>query len=82
MVKPIHDSSYLIHFGLTNPLNHFNLYYDQIYHYRKHINFHGPKTHENKRKPTKKAIFVGMPTKIAAKNICDENVQLFSSVPT
>ena len=31
MVKPIHDSSYLIHFGLTNPLNHFNLYYDHIY---------------------------------------------------
>jgi hypothetical protein len=26
MVKLIHDSSYLIHFGLTNPLNHFNLY--------------------------------------------------------
>jgi hypothetical protein len=24
MVKPIHNSSYLIHFGLTNPLNHFN----------------------------------------------------------
>jgi hypothetical protein len=22
MVNPIHDSSYLIHFGLTNPLNH------------------------------------------------------------
>jgi hypothetical protein len=31
MVKPIHDSSYLVHFGLTNPLNHFNLYYDHIY---------------------------------------------------
>jgi hypothetical protein len=31
MVKPIHGSSYLIHFGLTNPLNHFNLYYDHIY---------------------------------------------------
>jgi hypothetical protein len=28
MVKPIHDSSYIIHFGLTNPLNHFNLYSD------------------------------------------------------
>jgi hypothetical protein len=24
MVKPIHDSSYLIHFGLTNPLNHLS----------------------------------------------------------
>jgi hypothetical protein len=31
MVKPIHDSSYLIHFVLTNPLNHFNLYSDHIY---------------------------------------------------
>jgi hypothetical protein len=31
MVKPIHDSSYLIHFGLTNPLNHFILYYDHMY---------------------------------------------------
>jgi hypothetical protein len=31
MVKPIHDSSYIIHFGLTNPLNHFNLYSDHIY---------------------------------------------------
>jgi hypothetical protein len=31
MVKPIHDSSYLIHFGLTNPLNHTNLYSDHIY---------------------------------------------------
>jgi hypothetical protein len=31
MVKPIHDSSYIIHFGLTNPLNHFNLYFDHIY---------------------------------------------------
>jgi hypothetical protein len=31
MVKPIHDSSYFIHFSLTNPLNHFNLYYDHIY---------------------------------------------------
>jgi hypothetical protein len=31
MVKPVHDSSYLIHFGLTNPLNHFNLYSDHIY---------------------------------------------------
>jgi hypothetical protein len=31
MVKSIHDSSYLIHFGLTNPLNHFNLYYDHMY---------------------------------------------------
>jgi hypothetical protein len=31
MVKPIHDSSYLIHFGLTNPLNHFILYSDHMY---------------------------------------------------
>jgi hypothetical protein len=31
MVKSIHDSSYLIHFGLTNPLNHFNLYSDYMY---------------------------------------------------
>jgi hypothetical protein len=31
MVKPINDSSYIIHFGLTNPLNHFNLYFDHIY---------------------------------------------------
>jgi hypothetical protein len=41
-------------------------------HYRKRINFRGPKTHENKHKPTK----------IAAKNKFDETVQLFSSVPT
>ena len=27
-------------------------------HYRKHINFRGPKTHENKRKPTKKGYFL------------------------
>jgi hypothetical protein len=31
MVKPIHDSSYLIHFGLTNPLNHFIIYSDHMY---------------------------------------------------
>ena len=31
MVKPIHDSSYLIHFGLTYPLNHFILYSDHMY---------------------------------------------------
>jgi hypothetical protein len=31
MVKPIHDSSYLIHFGLANPLNHFILYSDHMY---------------------------------------------------
>jgi hypothetical protein len=31
MVKPIHDSSNIIHFGLTNPLNHFKLYSDHIY---------------------------------------------------
>jgi hypothetical protein len=31
MVKSIHDSSYLIHFGLTNPFNHFNLYSDHMY---------------------------------------------------
>jgi hypothetical protein len=31
MVKSIHDFSYLIHFGLTNPLNHFNLYSDHMY---------------------------------------------------
>jgi hypothetical protein len=30
-ILPFHDSSYLIHFGLTNPLNHFNLYSDHIY---------------------------------------------------
>jgi hypothetical protein len=41
-------------------------------HYRKHLNFRGPKTHENKRKPTK----------IAAENKFDENRQLFTSVPT
>jgi hypothetical protein len=41
-------------------------------HYRKHLNFCGPKTHENKLKPTK----------IAAKNKFDENNQLFLSVPT
>jgi hypothetical protein len=46
-------------------------------HYRKHLNFRGPKTHENKRKPTKQAIFVGMTTKIAAENMFDENRQLF-----
>jgi hypothetical protein len=26
-------------------------------HYRKHINFRGPKTHENKHKPTEKVYF-------------------------
>jgi hypothetical protein len=31
MVKPIHDSSYLIHFGLANPLNHFILYHDHMF---------------------------------------------------
>jgi hypothetical protein len=31
MFKPIHDFSYLIHFGLTNPLNHFILYSDHMY---------------------------------------------------
>ena len=31
MVKPIHDSSYLIHFGLINLLNHFILYLDHMY---------------------------------------------------
>jgi hypothetical protein len=31
MVKPIHDSSYLIHFGLTNPLNHFVLCSDHMF---------------------------------------------------
>jgi hypothetical protein len=41
-------------------------------HYRKRLNFRGPKTHENKRKPTK----------IAAENKLDENRQLFPSVPT
>jgi hypothetical protein len=30
MVKPIHDSSYLIHFGLINHFNHFNLYSDHM----------------------------------------------------
>jgi hypothetical protein len=42
------------------------------FHYRKHLNFRGPKTHENKLKPTK----------IAAENKFDENNQLFPSVPT
>jgi hypothetical protein len=41
-------------------------------HYRKRLNFRGPKTHENKPKPTK----------IAPKNKFDENRQLFPSVPT
>jgi hypothetical protein len=41
-------------------------------HYRKHLNFRGPKIHENKLKPTK----------IAAENKFDENNQLFPSVPT
>ena len=41
-------------------------------HYRKRLNFRGPKTHENKPKPTK----------IAAENKFDENRHLFSSVPT
>jgi hypothetical protein len=31
MVKSIRDSSYLIHFSLTNPLNHSILYYDHMY---------------------------------------------------
>jgi hypothetical protein len=31
MVKPIHDSSYIIHFGFTNHINHFKLYSDHIY---------------------------------------------------
>jgi hypothetical protein len=31
MVKPIHNFSYLIHFGLTNPLNHFILCSDHMY---------------------------------------------------
>jgi hypothetical protein len=37
-----------------------------FYHYRKHLNFRGPKTHENKRKPTKIAyrqLFPSVPTK-------------------
>jgi hypothetical protein len=51
-------------------------------HYRKHIYFRGPKTHENKHKPTKKAIFICMPTKIAVENKFNENMQLFSLVPT
>jgi hypothetical protein len=38
-------------------------------HYRKRLNFRGPKTHENKPKPTK----------IAAENKFDENRHLFSS---
>jgi hypothetical protein len=46
--------------------------HEYIYHYRKHLNFRGPKTHENKRKPTK----------IAAENKFDETRQLFTSVPT
>jgi hypothetical protein len=41
-------------------------------HYRKRLNFRGPKTHENKPKPTK----------IAAENKFDENRQLFPSAPT
>jgi hypothetical protein len=31
MVKPIYDSLYLIHFGLTNPINHFVLYSDHMF---------------------------------------------------
>jgi hypothetical protein len=38
-------------------------------HYRKRLNFRGPKIHENKPKPTK----------IAAENKFDENRHLFSS---
>jgi hypothetical protein len=45
---------------------------DDLTHYRKRLNFRGPKTHENKPKPTK----------IAAENKFDENRHLFSSVPT
>jgi uncharacterized coiled-coil protein SlyX len=41
-------------------------------HYRKRLNFRGPKTHENKPKPTK----------IAAENKFDENRWLFASAPT
>jgi hypothetical protein len=40
-------------------------------HYRKRLNFRGPKTHKNKPKPTK----------IATENKFDENRQLFPSVP-
>jgi hypothetical protein len=40
-----------------------------MFHYRKHLNFRGPKTHENKSKPTK----------IAAENKFDENRLLFPS---
>jgi hypothetical protein len=43
----------------------------RLIHYRKRLNFRGPKTHENKPKPTK----------IAAKNKFDENRHLFPSVP-
>jgi hypothetical protein len=43
-------------------------------HYRKHLNFRGPKTHENKRKPTKIYYF----RRQAAENKFDENRQLFS----
>jgi hypothetical protein len=39
-------------------------------HYMKHINFRGPKTHENKRKPTKKSISVD-PPKINSMKMCN-----------
>jgi hypothetical protein len=76
ILREAHDSAYSIHPGSTK------MYQDlkQNYwwyglkkdHYRKRLNFRGPKTHENKPKPTK----------IAAENKFDENRHLFSSVPT
>jgi hypothetical protein len=34
-------------------MGHWGLDHNPSLHYRKHLNFRGPKTHENKRKPTK-----------------------------
>jgi hypothetical protein len=58
-----------------------NIKYHQVcynLHYRKRLNFRGPKTHENKPKPTK----IGYFRRLAAENKFDENRWLFSSAPT
>jgi hypothetical protein len=55
---------------------------DESIHYRKRLNFHGPKTHENKLKLTKIDYFRRHTDEIAAENMLDENKQLFSSAPT
>jgi hypothetical protein len=55
-----------------------------FFHFRKRLNFRGPKTHENKRKPTKIGYFRRQPPKICLTKIgnyfvdTDEN-DLFSS---